>query len=314
MNYSLSKKAAAATLGVVTVISFGIASTPALAKGQGSNGGNSSHSLVQQVHKSGKALRLGVAVEQGNEHGISVKTASLPFTVTNLPAIISNPSQLASKLVFKVIPLPADATEAPATPPALSREQKKFDGKFGFSADNQSTLTIVDSTLSGAIKIRGLKSGAGVQNFAVYAYLAADNRSGLEAQASTPVFVTATTASDGTVTLSGQSGELTLDLSLNTGTIKTQPTATVIVPDDGKLYALQIIRNSHLDKFGATVVDSENPVVATVGLTGVGELQVALPDLKAGSYTFNLIEVAAQTIDINVGIDGQPAAPVIVGQ
>ena len=238
----------------------------------------------------------------------------MTFTVTSVPAIISNASQIASKIVFKVIPLPADATEAPATPPALTREQKKFDGKFGLGSANSNALTLADATLSGAIKIRGLKSGAGVQNFAVYPYLAADNRSGLEAQTGTPVFLIATTASDGTVTLSGQSGDLTLDLSLNTGTIKTQPTATVIVPDDGKLYALQIIRNSHLDKSGATEVDANSPVVATIGLTGVGEVEVALPDLKAGTYTFNLIEVAAQSIDITIGIDGQLAAPVIVGQ
>jgi|GEM_PF-1283004 len=311
MNTSFAKKAAATTLGVVTVLSLSVATTPAFAKGNDKS--SKSHSLVQEVRKGGKALKLGVAVEQGNEHGISVKTADLAFTVTGVPAIITNPSQIASKIVFKVIPLPADATTAPATPPALTNEQNKFDGKFKLGSGNSNALTQVGTTISGSIKIRGLKSGAGVQNLAVYPYLAADNRSGLAAQTGTPVFVIATTAADGSVTLSGQSGDLTLDLSLNTGTIKVAQAVTVNVPNDGKLYVLQVVRTAYTDEHGNTIIDPAGPVVATLAVTGSGVVSVNLPDLRPGSYTFNLVQVAAQASAVTVGADGTLSAPVTIG-
>ena len=294
-----------------------VASTPAFAKGHshGNAAGNSSSSqpLVQQVRHAGHGLKIGSPVTQGNEHGSPVQTADLGFTVTGVPAIITEPGQLAGKLVFKVIPLPADATSAPATPPALSREQNKFDGKFKLGLGNSNPLTLNGTTLSGAIKIRGLKSGAGIQNLAVYPFLAADNRSGLAAQAGAPVFVIATTAVDGSVSLSGQSGDLTLDLTLNTGTIKTAQTATVNVPDDGKTYVVQVIRTSVLDEHGNQVADVRTPVVATIALSGTGALTVNLPDLKPGTYCFNLVQVASQTTGVSVGADGSLTAPLTIG-
>jgi hypothetical protein len=311
MNTNFAKKAAATTLGVVTVLSLSVATTPAFAKGGDKS--PKSQSLVQEVRHGGKALKLGASVEQGNEHSASVKTADLSFTVTGVPAIITNPAQIASKLVFKVIPLAADATSAPATPPALTGEQNKYDGKFRIGSGNSNSLTMVANVISGNIKIRGLKGGAGVQNFAIYPFLAADKRSGLAAQSGTPVFVVATTAADGTVTLSGQSGDLTLDLTQNTGTIKTAQTITVNVPNDGKIYVVQVIRTAFTDEHGNTILDPAGPVVATISLSGTGAVTANLPDLKPGSYTFNLVQVAAQASAVTVGADGTLTAPVTVG-
>ena len=319
MNQSFAKKASIATLGVVTVLSLSVASAPAFAKGHGNGNGRgnsnsaSSQPLVQQVRHGGHSLKVGSSVEQGNEHKAPVQTADLAFTVTSVPAVVTDPAQLAGKIIFKVIPLPADATSAPATPPTLSKEQNRFDGKFKLGSGNTNPLTLSGGTISGNIKIRGLKSGAGIQNLAVYPFLAADNRSGLAAQSGTAVFVVATTAADGSVTLSGQSGDLNLDLSLNTGTIKTAQTATVNVPDDGKTYALQIIRTAGLDHDGNLVADPNGKLVATVALTGVGSLTVSLPSLRPGTYSFNLVQVAAQTTGVSIGTDGSLTAPLTIG-
>jgi hypothetical protein len=311
MNTSIAKKAAAATLGVVTVLSLSVASTPAFAKGNEKS--SKSQSLVQEVRKGGKALKLGAPVEQGNDHSASVKTADLAFTITNVPSAITNPRQIANKVVFKVVPLAADATSAPATPPTLTGEQNKFDGKFKLGSGNSNALTQVGTTISGAIKIRGLKSGAGVQNLAVYPFLAADTRTGLAAQTATGVFVIASTAADGTVTLSGQSADLTLDLGLNTGTLKAAQTVTVNVPNDSKLYVLQVVRTAFTDEHGNTIIDPAGPVVATITVNGTGAVSVNLPDLKPGSYTFNLVQVAAQASAVTVGADGTLSAPVTIG-
>ncbi len=315
MTNSLAKKASIATIGVVTVLSLSMASVPAFAKGQGNGNGSSasSQSLVKQIRHGGHALKIGTSSVQGNEVKASVRTADLAFTVTGVPAIITDPSQIAGKIIFKVIPLPADATSAPATPPALTPQQNKFDGKFKLGSANTNPLTLSDSTLSGAIKIRGLKGGAGIQNLAVYPFLAADRRSGLAAQAGTAVFVVATTAADGSVTLSAQSTELTLDLSLNTGTIRSAQTATVNVPDDGKAYALQIVRTAVLDRQGNLVDETNPPVVATLGLSGTGALTVTLPDLRPGSYTFNLVQLTAQNTGVAVDADGSLTSALVIG-
>ncbi len=317
MSKSFAQKASIVTIGVVTVLSLSMASAPAFAKGatpsHGKGSSASSQALVKQVRKGGHGLTVGTPAVQGNEVKASVQTADLAFTVTGVPAIITDPSQIAGKIIFKVIPLPADATSAPATPPTLTPQQHKFDGKFKLGSANTNPLTLTDSTISGAIKIRGLKSGAGIQNLAVYPFLAADRHSGLAAQAGTSVFVVATTAVDGSVSLSGQSGDLTLDLSQNTGTIRTAQTATVNVPDDSKAYALQIVRTAVLDHQGNLVDETNPPVVATIGLSGTGSVTVTLPDLKPGSYTFNLIQLTAQNTGVSIGADGALTAPLTIG-
>ena len=321
MNKSFAKKASIATLGVVTVLSLSMSSVPAFAKGHasaqakghGKQTSASSQPMVSQLRHGGRTLKLGVPTMQGNESNVAVQTADLAFTVTGVPAIITDPAQIAGNIVFKVVPLPADATSAPTTPPTLAPMPHKYEGRYKFGSRNTSPLTLNAGTISGAIKIRGLRSGAGIQNLAVYPFLAADNRSGLAAQTGTAVFVEATTATDGTVTLSGQSGALTLDLSLNTGTIKTAQTVIVNVPNDGKNYALQIVRTDVLDEHGNLVADPKIPVVATLGLSGSGALTVTLPDLKPGNYTFNLIQLVAQNTGVSIGVDGALSAPLTIG-
>jgi hypothetical protein len=138
-------------------------------------------------------------------------------------------------------------------------------------------------------------------------------RSGLAAQTGAPVFVIATTSVDGTVSLSGQSGNLTIDLTQNTGSIKSPQTVTVNVPNDGKLYALQVIRTSVLDREGNTHADAAPQVVATIGISDSGTQTVTLPELKPGSYTFNLVALQAQVIDVNVGSDGVLTNPLVIG-
>jgi hypothetical protein len=40
---------------------------------------------------------------------------------------------------------------------------------------------------------------------------------------------------------------------------------------------------------------------------------VTLPDLKPGSYTFNLIQLVAQNTGVSIGVDGSLSAPLTIG-
>ncbi|MFM5905201.1 MAG: hypothetical protein ACKORF_03750 [Micrococcales bacterium] len=301
MKKSVLLTTAAATVGLATVLTMG-AIAPASAKGN--YFGNDGSGVV----------RL-------DDHSSSVATASLPFTFTNVPANYTNVQDIASQLVFKVVPLPADATSAPATPPAATFKSEgksdknkgksdKSNGKSDMGKGQQqfkgySSLSLSGGILSGSIDLRSGKT-AGVQNFGIYPMFAADVRTGLAAQAGDPVFVTATTAADGTVTLT-QSGPVTLDLGANTGTLKAPQTAVVNIPADGKTYQLEI---THLetgdDQF------AKPHVVAVVPLTGTGAVTINLPLLRPGSYTYNLITVVA-TGGFTFDNTGSLTAPVTVG-
>lgn len=278
MSKSIAFKTTAVTLGLATVITLG-AVTPSLAKG---DKGSASFSVSSNS---------------------AVASTPLAFSLTNIPAIYTDAKSIAKQLVIKVVELPADATVAPATPPATtgkskSKEKGKGDGiKVG---DDNTTLLLTGTTLTGQINLRGPKT-AGIQNYAIYPMVAADSRTGLAAQAGTPVFVTATTAADGTVSLSNQSGAVTVDLALNTGTILAPQTATVNVPADGKTYQLVVTQTSGDDKHSWTVA-----------LTGTGAVTVNLPLLKAGTYSVDLIQVAA-TNSFTIGTDGVITAPLTIG-
>lgn len=282
MSKSIAFKTTAVTLGLATIITLGAVS-PSLAKG-GDNRGSASISANDD-----SALR----------------SAPLAFSVTNVPAIYTDAKSVGKQLVFKVVELAADATTAPATPPVTAnsgkgkgKEKGKGDGiKIN---DDNATLVLTGNTLTGQLNIRALKT-AGFKNYGVYPMVAADSRTGLAAQTGTPVFVTATTAADGTVSLSNQSGAVSIDLALNTGTILAPQTVTVNVPADGKAYQLMITQTSD--------DDSHSWIVP---ITGTGAVTVNLPLLKSGSYGVNLIQVTASN-SFTIGVDGLLTAPITIG-
>lgn len=282
MNKKLIAKSVAVTAGLATVISLAAVS-PSLAKGGHGRGGDS-HSNSQQF--------------SANDNS-NVNTAALNFTVTNVPAIYSDAAQLGKVVLFKIVPLAADATEAPATPPALTGEGNKRKGKArnlaSFHSENAPVLA--NGTLSGSILIKAA-AAAGVSNFAIYPIVRADASTGLAAQTGTPVFVVRTTSADLTVTLT-QSVPLTIDLAQNTGTIKAAQTATVTVPDDGKTYQLEIS-------------NSDGKRIKIVAVTGVGTVTVNLPRLKPGSYALDLVAKTAST-GFTINDDGTLGGAINIG-
>jgi hypothetical protein len=68
-----------------------------------------------------------------------------------------------------------------------------------------------------------------------------------------------------------------------------------------------------LDREGNTHADAAPQVVATIGISDSGTQTVTLPELKPGSYTFNLVALQAQVIDVNVGSDGVLTNPLVIG-
>lgn len=304
MKKSVLFSTTAVTVGLATVLTMG-AISPASAKGEGSGkGSDSSFSATAttgtaKVEDSGSSSKLSAAVD---------------FSVTGVPANYTSVQDLASQLVFKIVALPADATTAPATAPASTGKSSgkgKSDNK-GSGKDlsknlfkENTTLALSAGTLTGKLQLRASKT-AGVANYGVYPMIAADARTGLAAQSGTPVFVVVTTAADGTVSFT-QSAPITVDLAANTGTLKTPQTAVVNVPADGKSYVLEIT---------ATESGDDNPgqphVVAKVPVAGTGAVTLTLPLLKSGTYSFNLVAVAA-TGGFTLGTDGALTAPLTVG-
>ena len=285
MKRSIFTKAAAVTAGLATVLTL-TAGVPALAKSKGESKG-ASHSNSQQ-------------------HG-SVATAAQAFTATNVPAIYGSAKELHEVVIFKVVALPADATVAPAVLPAEPVKGKaKGHGKpkgepmrnLARPSEANPPATLSNGTLSGNLYIKAGRE-AGVTNFGIYPMVRADKKTGLAAQSGTPVFVARTTAADGSVTLSGQSGALTLDLGLNTGTIRVPQTATVVVPDDGQAHSLKI-------------TNAQGKLVKNVAVTGVGTLTVNLPRLKPGSYSIALVAQTA-TGTFTIGEDGALGGPLNLG-
>ena len=181
MKKSVLFTTAAATVGLATVLTIG-AIAPASAKGN--HFGND-----------------GSGVVRISDDSSTVAGASIAFSVTNVPANYTNVQDIAPQLVFKVVPLAADATSAPATAPTATGKSEgkgKSDKSHGKGLGQElfkgsSTLSLSGGTLSGKIQIRASKT-AGVQNYGIYPMFAADSRTGLAAQSGTPIFVIATTS------------------------------------------------------------------------------------------------------------------------
>lgn len=290
MKNPILKKGLATAAGLATVIALSAASAPALARGNhDSNSGphSSNHSLGVSSHPLIKPLK-GKA-----------QTVTQAFTVTNVPAIYTSAAELRKVVDFKVVVLPADATEAPAVAPRVSKEGRDRAVKNLFDPSRQvMDAVLTDATLSGNITLKAART-AGVTNLGIYPIVRADKKTGLAAQAGTPVFVIRTTAADGTVSLSGLSGPVTIDLGLNTGTILAPQVATVNVPDDGKSYALDII-------------NEDGKIVRVIAITGVGSVAVNLPRLKPGSYTVDLVVKSASS-SFTIGTDGALTTPLLLG-
>ncbi len=297
MKRSVFTKAAAVTAGLATVLTL-TAGVPALAKSKGESK-DASHSNSQQHVAKPKAASKPKADHPAHPVAASIATATQAFTVTNVPAIFTSAEELGRVVNFKVVSLPEEATAAPAVLPAEPRkgEAKGMKGLVDPSDKNEPAV-LATGTLSGNLYIKAGRE-AGVTNLGIYPMARADAKTGLAAQSGTPVFVVRTTAADGSVTLSGQSGALTLDLGLNTGTIRVPQTATVIVPDDGQVHSLSI-------------TNAQGKLVKNVAVTGVGTLTVNLPRLKPGNYSIALVGTAATTT-FTIGENGALGGPLNLG-
>jgi len=95
----------AVSLGLATILTVG-AVAPSYAKTLKATGNAFSSSSTAAPTASGKSTKVAPA------------TVSVNFTVTNVPTSYTDAATAAKHLLFKVVPLAADATSAPATPPA----------------------------------------------------------------------------------------------------------------------------------------------------------------------------------------------------
>lgn len=119
MKKSVLFTTTAATLGLATVLTFAAVS-PSMAKGsKHSNDGSSSATAKPS------GISFGPGAVSGDVH-VAPKTASLTFTLTNVPSVYTDAAALGKKLVIRVVPLAADATSAPATPPVPPFGGPKF--------------------------------------------------------------------------------------------------------------------------------------------------------------------------------------------
>ena len=95
----------AVSLGLATILTIS-AVAPSYAKTHKSTGSAFSSSSTAAPTASDGATKVAPA------------TVSVNFTVTNVPTSYTDAATAAKHLLFKVVPLAADATSAPATPPA----------------------------------------------------------------------------------------------------------------------------------------------------------------------------------------------------
>jgi hypothetical protein len=205
----------AVSLGLATILTVS-AVAPSYAKSHKTTGSAFSSSSTAAPTASDSSAKVAPA------------TVSVNFTVTNVPTSYTDAATAAKHLLFKVVPLAADATSAPATPPAPAFGAKgakgapdndgdgpgRFGGgdghgrghghgkgrfgpgKGGFGPGTMfSNLTLSNGTLSGTITIPAGRT-AGVQKIGVYPYFAADSANNVAAKSGTPVMLTITTVAD----------------------------------------------------------------------------------------------------------------------
>jgi hypothetical protein len=128
MKKSVLFSTTAATLGLATVLTFAAVS-PSMAKGSKHSNDGSSSATVKTA-----GISFGPGAVSGDVH-VAPKTASLSFTLTNVPTAYTSAAALGKQLVVRVVPLAADATSAPATPPVPPFGGPKF-GSDDVRGDN----------------------------------------------------------------------------------------------------------------------------------------------------------------------------------
>jgi hypothetical protein len=226
----------AVSLGLATILTVS-AVAPSYAKSHKTTGSTFSSSSTAAPTASYSSAKFAPA------------TVSVNFTVTNVPTSYTDTATAAKHLLFKVVPLAADATSAPATPPAPAFGAKgakgapdndgdgpgRFGGgdghgrghghgkggfgpgKGGFGPGTMfSNLTLSNGTLSGTITIPAGRT-AGVQKIGVYPYFAADSANNVAAKSGTPVMLTITTVADASTgalsaSVTASSANITLSL------------------------------------------------------------------------------------------------------
>lgn len=116
MKKSVLVTTTAATLGLATVLTFAAVS-PSMAK-------TAKHTTT--------AVSATAKTKVGNgsfDARVAPKTASLSFTVSNVPAAYASAAALGKQLVVRVVPLASTATSAPATPPVPAFGGPNFGSK-----------------------------------------------------------------------------------------------------------------------------------------------------------------------------------------
>lgn len=231
MKKSTVISASAATIGLATILTFA-AVAPSEAKSLKQHAAGKSYSAPQ---------KLGHGKHDRGQQEAARQFTSVNFTVSNIPATITDANEAAKLLVVKVAPLAADATAAPETAPVPPKGHgPRFDGtnppapeqtaptppagdsgkKLGFEKGRMhghgpkmmlSNLVLSNGVLTGTIELPGAPV-AGVQNFGVYLSIAADSANGIVAQNATPVMVTVTTAADLSVSVTATTGDVAISL------------------------------------------------------------------------------------------------------
>jgi hypothetical protein len=108
MKKHIAVNTTAVSLGVATLLTVS-AIAPAMAKSHTTSGSSFSSSSLKSATTTGTATPAPTAA--------APKFATVNFTVTGVPSAYTDAATAAKHLVFKVVPLAADATSAPATPP-----------------------------------------------------------------------------------------------------------------------------------------------------------------------------------------------------
>ena len=108
MKKHIAVTTTAVSLGVATLLTMS-AVAPAMAKSHTASGNSFTTSTTKKAASG--------TTTSGSNAPTAPKFATVNFTVTGVPSAYADAATAAKHLVFKVVPLAADATSAPATPP-----------------------------------------------------------------------------------------------------------------------------------------------------------------------------------------------------